>query len=166
MARWKRAIGRAIDEEEVPSALRGVWGTAPQSETSIPGRDLTTIANALPAELLMTSSRASFRALSRVSPVIRSELTEFEDDRKFSPGRLLRPLQTPRGAAKILAPRAKAWSPSGRPSRYSLATLKFKDNKHAVICVRRKIRKEVMMATGKGGANRQGRRKASSNIWC
>jgi len=161
MGRFSRSIGRGIDELEVRRSLGGAGAEPSQSIVDDPSDAISqtqaAIANGLPE--VQFGLKAIYRPLSRVSNVVRSDLLESEDHRKFSPQYKMR---TPRRVAQIITNQKTA-----RSLRPSLSSqLQFKDKKHTLICVRRKIRKEVILAKGRGGANRRPRRNPNSNIWC
>lgn len=95
-----------------------------------------------------------------------------EDRREFWPGTSpmdYRPARTLLGGqVRVIAPPRA----SQAPSRGSFSTfhpspvLAFKAPRQVVVCVRRKQRREVLLALGRGGRNRPGRRTPFSGISC
>jgi len=63
-----------------------------------------------------------------------------------------------------LAPHSAPYTPF--ESSYVPHVLTFEKPRSVTLCVRRKVRREVIMATGNGGAQRKGRRTPESNIRC
>lgn len=83
-----------------------------------------------------------------------------------------RPIKTLQGrpARVVAAPLPKARVvPSGAvyaPFNSLPQTLAFEKPRSVTLCVKRKVRREVIMATGNGGPQRKGRRTPESNIRC
>jgi len=97
--------------------------------------------------------------LSTAFPAIRSELTDFED-RRFLPGD--GPARSTRRVARVFAPaRAR------RSSSPTWSALAFRYPRFTLVCVRRKARRQVIFATGKGGGGkRRPRYSAYSYVRC
>lgn len=110
---------------------------------------------------------------------VRFDLTEVEDRRTWSPEpilddlpRDLRGVPTPIRPAQPARKAQRSRSVAG-PSLTPRPIFAFVDHhnpiKRVAICVRRKIRKEIMHAlkfAGKGGGKRRPRRNSNSNIRC
>lgn len=155
-----RSLGREVDEVESRLRYGGAGAEPTQSAEDPLGRDLSTsIASGLPQ--VRFGLQALYRPLSRVSSVVRSDVSSYEDHRLFTPAE--KALRSTRRVSQIVTHRPKAGS--RRASQLPWA-LSFKDPTHAIICVKRKMRREVLMAKGKGGANSRPRRRSTSNIWC
>lgn len=87
-----------------------------------------------------------------VHPPTRSEVLEVGDRRLFTPDRSTRPPRAARpGAARVIA------------ATYPGSAVRFKDPRAVTICVRRKIRREVIFALGKRGKGARSPRKR--NFW-
>jgi len=78
-------------------------------------------------------------------------------------GRPARVVASPPLKARVVAPSAP-YTPF--QSLHVPQALFFEKPRSVTLCVRRQQRREVIMATGKGGANRKGRRTPESNIRC
>lgn len=95
----------------------------------------------------------------------RRSVLEYSDRRFFHPLDVFRPFQ----ATKIAARRIVAKQMPFRPQlAQTKAVLSFADPSRVGVCVRRKVRREVLHAlrkAGKGGMSRP-RRNASSSIHC
>lgn len=102
--------------------------------------------------------------VSRYSPAVRSILSEIEDGRSFSPQPdLERSVRTTK--ARVFTPQTRATGAASRPTR--LSAISFEYPVRVIRCIRRKIRRQVILAKGKGGGrHKRPRRRASSNIWC
>lgn len=79
--------------------------------------------------------------------------------------------RTPRPPAAHAVFRNGVWrSADGRPMKSSERVpvgLGFRNASKIVLCVKRKMRREVLLAKGfGGGSHRKGKRKFTSNIWC
>lgn len=97
------------------------------------------------------------------------ELTRVEDFRRFYPvgiDNVSRTLRSFRSPIALSRPRTHTSYPSRLPSRK--AFFSFSDPRRVIICVRRKIRKEVLHALRKSGRSgqRRPRRTTYSNIRC
>lgn len=97
----------------------------------------------------------SFGSLSR-------RLLDFEDRRSFHPARTNRPVVSRVGRSRIGV--ARSLLPDVP------AAVRFVNPRNVIVCVRRKMRKEVLHALkktgGRGGKNRRPRRNSLSNIHC
>lgn len=93
-------------------------------------------------------------------PSVRSYLTEVEDRRTYHPAGKNRPTVSPR--------RHHTPKPSAASLVYSRARMVFGAPRHVMICVRRKIRDEVLHALGKTGkgSGRPRRRNQYSKVRC
>lgn len=118
-----------------------------------------------------TTTRRVSRPFIPSFPVSLPDLSSL-DDRYFHPEKAIRPARTVSGSpARVvpLPPRSTPKRPSGAslaPFRGSLTSLSFAVPKRVLVCIRRKARREVILATGYGGANRSGRRSTFSHIRC
>lgn len=82
------------------------------------------------------------------------------DRRLWTPDPVLRPGATPRRAGRLTP------STSTAPGSFP-AGVKFADPKRVAVCVRRRIRREVIMAKGKGGGgHRPPRRSYWTDVDC
>lgn len=112
----------------------------------------------------ITVARYRGPLVSPISPVLQRRpnmaLNLIEDRRRWHPERWGRPLLgTVRSATRVVV------KPSVGPALTS--HLKFADPRRVIICIRRKIRREVLLALGKGGGgNKSPRRKPSSEVSC
>lgn len=91
--------------------------------------------------------------------------TVLEDRRQFHPMRALRPaFSLPRAAARLVVKEPR------RPRSFlaqTRATIAFADPRRVLICIRRKTRREVLMALGGGGGGkRKPRRNQHSDVRC
>jgi len=107
--------------------------------------------------------------LSPVAPsffnpyAVRSELTEFEDGRYWTPTTK----QYGSSRKRVASVRARAVRrPTARGWRVDLSRLGFVDTRHTLVCVRRHRRREVLLALGRGGRTRRGRFNSNSKYWC
>lgn len=108
---------------------------------------------------------APYRALPLPTlSAISDLLTLMEDRRLFHPERAFRPaLSFPRAAARLV-PGAVA---SSSPRSFLASGVRFADPRRVAICVRRKTRREVIMASGRGGGfHRRPRRNFYSDVEC
>lgn len=97
------------------------------------------------------------------SPV---DLTEVEDYRVFTPDPVRTAKSSRRSVVRLQLAPAPGRPVSGRPFS-DVQALMFRQPKHVLVCVRRKSRREVLMALGKGGrGNRRGRRSYWSDVRC
>lgn len=126
-------------------------------------RDASRIANGLAySEAFDLSPVAS----SYFNPyAVRSELTDFEDGRSWSPAPYRR-LGSSRKWVATYGARAGRARATPRGWRVDLSRLGFTDTRHTLVCVRRHRRREVLLALGRGGRTRRGRRSSLSKIWC
>lgn len=111
-----------------------------------------------------SASRLSQRAPDLVvlrRPVLRP-LQLLEDRRLHHPARV-RPARAFFGKARIVVRK-----PSGLAARFDALThrVAFDIPKRVAICVRRRERREVLIAKGVGGSRRSKRRNAWSNVSC
>lgn len=94
------------------------------------------------------------------------------DARVFSPSRKRVPVTFFGSPARVVSPplpkrRVAPSATLSRPVFQSLpARLLFDQPKRVVLCVRRKVRREVILATGYGGAQKRGKRTQYSNVRC
>lgn len=68
-------------------------------------------------------------------------------------------------------PSSKRWAAKFEASQpqqlnYMTSGVKLQASPYVLICIRRKARRAVLLATGKGGTNRKARRTPKSDIWC
>lgn len=113
--------------------------------------------------VLPTNAIPRMRSLPRlVAP-----LSTYEDRRTYHPiSRAFRPaFSIPRASRIIKAVEPKAVR---RFSAQTKATLAFADPRRVLVCLRRRARKEVLLALGKGGggSKRKPRRNHLSEITC
>lgn len=121
--------------------------------STLPDRDLEQLVRVLPD-------------LPINSPVVRSPYTEVEDYRLFTPDAVRVSKSSRRRSVRIQLAPASAGRTSGRPFS-DVQALMFRAPKFALVCVRRKQRKEVLFASGKGGKRtRRGRRSFWSDVRC
>lgn len=110
-------------------------------------------------------------------PAIRSPLTSVEDRRMWHPDPSPVARSSRRSRVPVHLPQAKRRSgPLSRSPKFLLATarshyltsgLTFRAPQYVAVCVRRKRRREVLFARGKGGGGkRPGRRNFFSNVRC
>lgn len=104
--------------------------------------------------------------------VVRSPLVEVEDHRLWYPdwdipARTLRRSRAGIILARSQRSRSRASSSEG-PRSWELPPpiLAFSAPKFVAVCVRRKRRREVLLALGRAGRNRRGRRNQWSSIRC
>lgn len=151
---------------------------ARHTHTKTRQRDASSIANGYPADRLETLIQP-LPDIQINYPAIRSPLTEVEDRRNFHPDRVA-PVRSPRRwNVGVDLPKAKApATPFVSPAQFrsvqksqtknSLATqerLQFRAPQFVAVCVRRKRRREVMIALGKKG-RRKPRRTWLSDYRC
>lgn len=97
-----------------------------------------------------------------LEPAVRSTLPEVEDGRNFHPDSVV-PSRRIRGSSSSL----KAGSPSGEAAKFLPRGVAFSNSDSVIICVRRHARRQVIMATGKGGGSHAGPKlKPTSSLWC
>lgn len=103
------------------------------------------------------TSPLPFRPLAPKRP---APLVAFEDRRQWHPERWGRPvLGLKRAATRVVV------APRSGPTLTS--RIAFADPRKVFVCLRRKIRREVIHALGKGGGgNKAPKRKPTSNIEC
>lgn len=95
-----------------------------------------------------------------------------EDRRRYHPDGVFRdPVAVPRSAARLVVPPRKGGVKSGGLGgirlRYPTASIGFQRPSRVAICVKRKSRREVIFAIGRGGAgNRKGKRNYTSGFSC
>lgn len=100
------------------------------------------------------------------SPVVRSQLSEIEDYRVFTPDPVRVAKSSRRSSVRLQLAPARGRPVSGRPFS-DVQRLTFRQPKFVAVCIRRKQRKEVLFAKGKsGGGNRRGRRSFWSDVRC
>jgi hypothetical protein len=93
------------------------------------------------------------------SPTPKPTLSLLDDRRQWHPERWGRPVVGLRRAATRLV--------VGKSPKRLPPTLAFMDPRRVVVCIRRKMRREVLHALGKGGGgNRRPTRKPTSEIQC
>lgn len=137
-----RPVGRGIDDmEREDISTIGPSGPAEDDFSPMPGaarlsaaRERTGVLEGEPLDIFSNT------ILTR-DPVA---LSEVEDRRKFHPVPHADSL-TVRGSKT----RLDAWS-----DPQSAHLVKYRVSRNVITCVRRRIRREVLLATGKGGANR------------
>lgn len=111
-----------------------------------------------------------FRQEHPFTPV-RSNLSEIEDGRYWHPDPI-RNARTPRQWVSRFNLAKPVRRSTQRVDRRAIAfadpqSLSFRNNKHVVVCVRRKQRREVLFAKGRGGGGKKrGRRNYWSNVRC
>lgn len=161
-----RHIGRHIDDiEDAPTHS---YSSAARSALILPvlGRDAYAVAIGLPDVSAFPLASPALRDWPMSSNVaaVRSTLTEVEDGRMFSPAPLLEvPRTTGTRRARVVVP--SATGPKAR--RASLSALSFDVPQSVILCVRRKARRQVLFAKGKGGGrHKRPRRNPNSKIWC
>lgn len=103
-----------------------------------------------------------------------SSLTDIADGRRYNP--MVQQLQyRPQRDVADLALPSRSVFPAGQPMQVSSVSsapgkahlVGFADPKNTVICVRRKARREVILAKGRGGgAHKKPRRNGNSGIVC
>lgn len=147
--------GRDVDRLEVSS---GVWGGAPLSvpPSSYAMAPLPIAAGysaqvADPAEDLTQPAYSFFNA-------VRDQPQVVSDRRIFTP--------TPDNI-----PSSKRWATKFEATKASRLNyvphgIKLQASRYVLICLRRKARRAVLLATGQGGTNKKARRTPKSNIWC
>lgn len=121
----------------------------------------------MPRRNAITSRSLTHSRLLRPTVVIRAPVRRHVEDR-----RVYHPLHTYRPAMRVDARPAQIDLGSRRPFRVTdplTEHRRFVDPRKVVTCVRRKERREVLFATGKGG--RKGKRGKTrrdwrSMIWC
>jgi hypothetical protein len=116
------------------------------------------------------SRSSSPRPVHRPHPYPRSP-EPIQDDRVYHPNPK-RPARTLSGSpARVVSPplpKARI-APSGAPLEVFNSipqALVFKSPKSVTLCDRRRIRREVIMATGNGGPQRKGKRTELSKVSC
>lgn len=139
------------------------------------------IGHALLDEPLPLLEAPSLPINAQVSNAVRSNLIEVEDRRTFQPERLISPARSPRrwnvrlvdGPKKNRKFFQKGADQAGSPQKLLLRNRVFMGGryfaapKYVAVCVRRKARREVLFAIGKGGGGkRRGRRNQFSNVRC
>lgn len=105
------------------------------------------------------SSARALRAFSSAPVMSTLRLLPLGDGRFFNPAPVIhRPfVAAPRAAARLVAKKS------------GLTGIQFADPTRVLVCVRRKVRKEVMFALGvggSGGAKKRPRRTSASSISC
>lgn len=104
------------------------------------------------------------------APAIRSPLIEVEDRRNWHPqvtNLMDAPVRSSR-RARVPLQLAKPLKRWGKPHRFNFSRLQFSSPKQVLVCVRRKVRKEVLHAlkkSGRGG-NRRRRYNSLSQVRC
>lgn len=100
---------------------------------------------------------------------VRSRLSDVEDRRLYTPDTVSLP-RTSRQKAKLVLQKKRTRSPSALSYLRQINQLTFRAPRYVMICVRRKIRKSVMLALrnkGKGGVKkRRYKRNEYSNVRC
>lgn len=140
-----------------------------------PQRDDFSVARDLADDTLELVRGSLLESIER-SSAIRSPLSEVEDRRFYHPAGALAPARSSRrhfSPVISIGHRQPARDRSPPRSRAFFApaaveVMGFKAPRHVAICVRRKIRKEVMHAAGIAGGktSKRRRRNSHSNIWC
>lgn len=149
-----RSIGRAVDEVESRHAARSAILL---DDHQTLGRDAADIATGPAFDLVQPWP------VSSSNTAVRSILLEVEDGRTFNPDIVRKPRSTRSWRPRLAVPMpGRSLSPG-----YGLSKVAFKYPRKIAVCIRRKIRKGVLMATGKGGGkHRRPRRNKYSSIWC
>lgn len=118
-------------------------------------------------DLFTIASVPLFRPLVRAPVLSRfTDLRPIEDRRTFYPARFSEPARSlPRSAARLVV-RPKVSSRT-QPRLMVPSAVTFAAPKRVVLCVRRKRRREVLFARGKGGGgHRRPRRNQFSDVEC
>lgn len=173
-----KRLGRSVDDiEDAPSssfmaARSAVFLSSLNNNGLSLGRDANDVASGLsPVQPMNARALINARPLSRVSPVIRSELTEFEDNRFYTPDPIFK-VRTTRRIQRLKAgvPGAIYQDRKNRMIRkkaHPFWAIRAPDILHAFICVKRKARREVLFAKGKGGGGHaRPKWKQASSVWC
>lgn len=173
MPRLRPRIGRQVDALEkrprfgVPQAifiLPEITATADRL-----GRDASSIATGSGRVALDELPAWFSEPVSSLYPAVRSSLTEDVDGRLFSPARGLMRANRRRWRPRIISPASKwRYGPRGaRQGVYTAAGQTYQHASNVAVCIRRKRRRQVLMATGKGGGrHRRPLRGPNSQIWC
>lgn len=143
--------GRDVDHLE---AQGGVWGAAPLSDPGSYAIAPMPIAAGLDAQVADQSVWPAYSPL----PAIRDQLKVVSDRRLFTP--------TPDNI-----PSKKRWAAKFEATKpltlnHVSSGIKLQASAHVLICIRRKARRAVLLANGKGGVNKKARRTPKSDIWC
>lgn len=154
MARSRIRVRVAVDEvERRPAARR--YAVMP-TVTVIGSRDLpSAITTGLPQDRYRSAGLFD-SPVSSLSPAVRSLVTQSEDRRYMqgdAPARSLR--RAAAYGARRPRVRGRTISP---PSHMAWEALWFKYPAHALVCVRRKRRRQVLFARGSTGRNKYRRR--------
>lgn len=97
------------------------------------------------------------------------DLLQVEDRRRWEPHRYYSAPRSTRGAGTIVqAGPSRAAARAGRFDPFAVTKLNFSrpQNLHLAICIRRKRRRQVLLAKGYGGRNRKPRLKSYSHVRC
>lgn len=132
-----------------------------KGKSHLGGRDYTPIATRDPLQSLLVPRPAL--SVSWLSPTLETDV--FEDRREWHPEGVNRPaLGAPRAATRPVAKQRPAFSV---PSQ-TKGIIAFAEPNRVAVCVRRKVRKQVMHALNKAGGkgHRRPRRNAQSSISC
>ena len=103
---------------------------------------------------------------------VKNQLFLFEDRRSFNPESIYAPARSfSKTRHRLIIPRVAKAPARGRPKQLELfppAHIGFRAPEKVLICVRRKMRKEVMFATGKAGkaGQKKPRRNEYSEVHC
>lgn len=133
-------------------------------------RDHNSIANAIPA--LLTDTTASVKAdRRRYHPEGRASAPLSTSGRParvtVSPARVRRgPGGRPLVSGTIVSPRRGLTAPTFRKRKSRAETHAYANPFHVLVCIRRKMRKEVLFALRKKGRGGKRRRSWLSNIRC
>lgn len=129
------------------------------------GRDPLAIATGLSAADLGLMADDLVRPVSSPNSAVRSALTEVEDGRLYSPVVDNSGASSRRRASRLVVPSPGRAAPAARP--FTLAAVQYDLPQSVIVCIRRKARRGVLLAKGKGGGrHKKGRRRPNSNIWC
>lgn len=108
--------------------------------------------------------------LPSLRSVVRSPLYEVEDNRLFHPDRMVWPRSLRRRVVRLVVPKAPRQAARSARRLLRTAQLAFSGPKFVMVCVRRKIRRQVMHAFGragrKGAPRRRPRRNSYSSVRC
>lgn len=171
-----KSLGSIIASRRLAAAAAasrsdGVWGETPQSYL---GRVALANAAALSGVNPQVAS-VSYWAASKKPYAVRSRSTDWEDNRSWSPGAIVksRPYKIGkqyrmlRGTpAKITISKSSTVKPYRRGS-LTASGIQFRAPSYVILCIRRKRRRAAILASGRGGSkHKRARFNYNSNIWC
>lgn len=152
--------------EHLELSSSGVRGLAPA--IFLLGRDPHAIATGLrPVDLVDDQAVDFLSPVSSSLSEVRSSPREIEDLRLFNPDKFA-PLRGPRRwKPRFIAAKASRATGSRASRAFVSAGVQFHVPSSVALCIRRKTRRQVILAKGHGGGgHRRPRRRAYSNIWC